>query len=151
MRNFLFFLMPATKSNLFITKGAAAGATFHSPERTERRNSAVTLQNFTKMKRKGELIQMHDFSLFPKRCKMRAAAMSLALEGSFAEHYHKHVCILKAGASDLHSERHKTSAFQKTWYCVPGQAVAFWDVLAIKNKQKLQYKNRLRNKILKYH
>lgn len=72
---------------------------------------------------------MHDFSLFPKRCKMRAAAMSLALEESFTEHYHKHICILKARANDLHSERHKT------W---PGQAVAFWDVLAIKNKQKTQ-------------
>lgn len=93
MRNFFFFLMPATKSNLLITKGAAAGATFHSPERTERRNSTVTLQNFTKIKRKGELIQMHDFSLFPKRCKMRAAATRLALEGSFAEHYHKQICI----------------------------------------------------------
>lgn len=70
---------------------------------------------------------MHDFRLFPKRCKMRAAAISFALEGSFAEHYHKHVCILKTRASDLHSERHKT------W---PGQTLASWDVLAIKNKEK---------------
>lgn len=85
---------------------------------------------------------MHDFSLFPKRCKMRAPSMSFALEGSFAEHYHKHDCILKARASDLHSERHKT------W---PGQALAFGMYWLLKTKKKPQYKNRLRNKILKYH
>lgn len=138
MRNFLFFLMPATKSNLFNTQGAAAGATFHSPERTERRNSAVTLQNFTKIKRKGELIQMHDFSLFPKRCKMRAAAMSLALEGSSAEHYHKHVCILKARASDLHSERHKTSAFQKHGTVCQGKQWPSGMYWLLKTNKKLQ-------------
>lgn len=63
---------------------------------------------------------------------MRASAMSLALEGTLAEHYHKHICILKARASGLHSEKHNT------W---PGQAVAFWDVLAIKNKQNTPIQN----------
>lgn len=52
--------------------------------------------------------------------------MSVALERSFAEHYHYQVCIFKAKASHVHSARHKTQ---------PGQAVAFWDVLAIKNRK----------------
>lgn len=52
---FLVFLVSATKSNLFITEGAAAGVTFPSRGRTERRNSAgvaVTLQDFTKTKQR---------------------------------------------------------------------------------------------------
>lgn len=142
----LFSLVLTIKPNVFITEAAAAGAIFPSQERTERRNltgAAVTLHTLQKSKR--EVIQMHDSSLFPKRCRMRGATMSLALERSFAQHYHYQLCIFKAKATDLQPERHKT------W---PGQAVALWNALAIKNEQKIsqnQNKTRPRNKILKYH
>jgi len=63
---------------------------------------------------------------------MRGAALSVALERSSAERHHCPVRMFKARASDLHSERHKTR---------PGQAVAFWDVLASNNNKKKPIQN----------
>lgn len=127
----LFSLVPTTKPNFFVTEAAAAGAIFPSPEKREGRNLtgvAVTLKTlYTKANENG--FRCATAACFLRDGKMGGAAMSLALERSFANTTATRFAVSKQGPAICAVERHKTQ---------PGQAVAFWDVLTTKTKETIQ-------------